>query len=574
MHTIPCVGFKATFRGKTIAYSADTLNDPERLTQMHTDGILSKGRLDTLLNFPWDADLILHEAGVPPIHTPATYLGSLSDDVKRRMYLVHTDEKSVPRGLGLRVAAEGAENTIVLDVPARAQDEITYLLEVLSGIEQLRSMSLPTAQELLRLLHTTTIDRDQVLDGCDGEVFLVVLSGRVTMEVGFVGERGGTDIDGQSQVSLSSTDNRGRTLSNGSETTPDSVFGDNMSEASFTSAFENSTNGSTWGRVQDDVSDSKDAGGALMSPDVLPGDISGEWAPLSRNNSFLGLGGDDDEGRAPGSIVLSRGEFCPPQSFWKGGHGASTYIQGCYVRRVVGGTDGTLVAFVQLRELNLLLKSSAGGGTDDDMLLVKGVGPEMIQRFLRSSKLLPTLSSSQCAELAHMMIAVTYDEAQHIWQRGENAIFAFFLVEGTVESVTDETGTEPGRSNDGASVSSADPKEVQKGALQIDESFWDGQARYANTLRASSDVEGFVITIRDLRRFVAHAPNFLLHFRERRGRAMGQSDTHASSFKRMDSQRQERAASRTLKRRQSMDNTVAAAAVKLATAALEANEKE
>ena len=568
MHTIPCIGFKATFRGKTIAYSADTLNDPERLTQMHTDGILSKGRLDTLLNFPWDADLILHEAGVPPIHTPATYLGSLSDDVKRRMYLVHTDEKSVPRGLGLRVAAEGAENTIVLDVPARAQDEITYLLEVLSGIEQLRSMSLPTAQELLRLLHATTIDRDQVLDGCDGEVFLVVLSGRVTLEVGFIGEGGRTDIDGQSQVSLSSTEN----------TTPDSVFGDNMSEASFTSAFENSTNGSTWGRVQDDVSDSEDAGGALLSPGVLPGDISGEWAPLSRNNSFLGaqpgLGDDDDEGRAPGSIVLSRGDFCPPQSFWKSGHGASTYIQGCYVRKVVGGTDGTLVAFVQLRELNLLLKSSAGGNTDDDMLLVRGVGPEMIQRFLRSSKLIPKLSSSQSAELAHMMIAVTYDEAQHIWQRGENAIFAFFLVEGTVESVTDETGTKSGRSNDGASVSSAAPSVVQKGALKIDESFWDGQARYANTLRASSGVEGFVITIRDLRRFVAHAPNFLLHFREARGRAMGQSDTHASSYKRMDTQRQERVASRTLKRRQSMDNTVAAAAVKLAAAAREANEKE
>ena len=151
LHTIPCMGFKATFHGKSIVYSADTLRDAARIEQMHEDGVLSAGRKKALIDFPWDSDLILHEAGVPPIHTPVSFLADLPDAVKQRMYLVHTSEKDVPRGKGLRVAREGSENTLVVDVDLDSDHRAISLLDAVSNVGQLASLRLPRAQELLRV---------------------------------------------------------------------------------------------------------------------------------------------------------------------------------------------------------------------------------------------------------------------------------------------------------------------------------------------------------------------------------------------------------------------------------------
>ena len=57
---------------------------PQPNLQMYTEGVLSQGRRDKLLDFPWGHDAILHEAGIPPIHTPMKTLAALPDDVKAR----------------------------------------------------------------------------------------------------------------------------------------------------------------------------------------------------------------------------------------------------------------------------------------------------------------------------------------------------------------------------------------------------------------------------------------------------------------------------------------------------------
>lgn len=53
-----------------MVFSADHMNDPARIMSMCEEGVLSEGRRDALLNFPWHHDVIFHEAGIPPIHTP------------------------------------------------------------------------------------------------------------------------------------------------------------------------------------------------------------------------------------------------------------------------------------------------------------------------------------------------------------------------------------------------------------------------------------------------------------------------------------------------------------------------
>lgn len=53
-----------------MVFSADHMNDPERVRAMCDEGFLTIGRRDALLDFPWHHDVIFHEAGIPPIHTP------------------------------------------------------------------------------------------------------------------------------------------------------------------------------------------------------------------------------------------------------------------------------------------------------------------------------------------------------------------------------------------------------------------------------------------------------------------------------------------------------------------------
>jgi len=77
-------------------------------------GVLSKGRADDLRHLPLqEADLLLHEAGAPPIHTPLEVLMKLPPRIKKRLYVVHTS--NIPDEYGLRVAPTGTAGTLRLD---------------------------------------------------------------------------------------------------------------------------------------------------------------------------------------------------------------------------------------------------------------------------------------------------------------------------------------------------------------------------------------------------------------------------------------------------------------------------
>ncbi len=104
IHTIPTVGFEAYYSGKSVFYSADTCYEPTRirgivsinmtssLLTMYKDmaekGIMRKGRANFFLEPNWHHNIVLHEAGVPPIHTPLSVLKELSKELKDRLYLV------------------------------------------------------------------------------------------------------------------------------------------------------------------------------------------------------------------------------------------------------------------------------------------------------------------------------------------------------------------------------------------------------------------------------------------------------------------------------------------------------
>lgn len=114
LHTIPCVGFRVEWRGRSIVFTGDHYNNPPAIDTLEETGVLSKARADDLRNLPiQETDVILHEAGVPPIHTPFEVLMNLPSHIKKRLYVVHTS--NLPENCDLNIAPVGTEGTIRLD---------------------------------------------------------------------------------------------------------------------------------------------------------------------------------------------------------------------------------------------------------------------------------------------------------------------------------------------------------------------------------------------------------------------------------------------------------------------------
>lgn len=51
------------------------------MLEMKQQGLISQRRYEMLVNNKWNYDLIIHEAGVPPIHTPVSTLANLPKHV-------------------------------------------------------------------------------------------------------------------------------------------------------------------------------------------------------------------------------------------------------------------------------------------------------------------------------------------------------------------------------------------------------------------------------------------------------------------------------------------------------------
>jgi ribonuclease BN (tRNA processing enzyme) len=82
-HTVPTSGFRIHGEGFSLGWSGDTTFDPE-----HLEWLL-------------EADLVVHEAGFPPAHTPIEKLRELPADVRRRLRLIHLPEGFDAAGCGI-----------------------------------------------------------------------------------------------------------------------------------------------------------------------------------------------------------------------------------------------------------------------------------------------------------------------------------------------------------------------------------------------------------------------------------------------------------------------------------------
>ncbi len=182
LHSIPTIGFDAFYGNRSISISGDTLYDPERVTKMFESGVLAKARYDELSKFPGHHSMILHEAGIPPLHTPTSALAKLPEDVKRRLYLVHIAAKDVPSEGGLRAAREGLEHTIRVEPSSTPRfGEAIELLDVFAMVDFLRDLPLSRARSLLQVAHRISLPAGEriVTQGTRGDSFYVIVRGTV-----------------------------------------------------------------------------------------------------------------------------------------------------------------------------------------------------------------------------------------------------------------------------------------------------------------------------------------------------------------------------------------------------------
>ncbi|MBX3230023.1 MAG: cAMP/cGMP-dependent 3',5'-cyclic-AMP/GMP phosphodiesterase [Labilithrix sp.] len=182
LHSIPTIGVDAFYGNRSISISGDTLYDPERITKMYEDGVFTKQRYEALVAFPEHHSAILHEAGIPPLHTPTSALAALPPEVKKRLYLVHIASKDVPADEGLVAAKEGLEHTIRVEPSSTPRfSEAIELLDNLAMVDFLRDLPLARARSLLQVARRMAIPAGEkiVTQGTKGDSFYIIVHGTV-----------------------------------------------------------------------------------------------------------------------------------------------------------------------------------------------------------------------------------------------------------------------------------------------------------------------------------------------------------------------------------------------------------
>jgi len=201
LHSIPCIGFEAFFGGKSLVFSADHMNDPEAINKLFQKEIISSGRRDELLSFPWDKhDLILHEAGVPPIHTPMSTLEVLPDHIKKKIRVVHVSADKVPASL--QVAETGMENTIEMQVEEPKNLRSLQILDLVASVPILQNLSLSHASNILSFCTIEHVEAGKfiVQMGDQATCFYAIMSGKCQVRVA-IRTSASTESEGLSEES-------------------------------------------------------------------------------------------------------------------------------------------------------------------------------------------------------------------------------------------------------------------------------------------------------------------------------------------------------------------------------------
>lgn len=185
LHSIPTMAFKLSFQNKAFVYSSDHQGDPAVLRQLLDEGRIGRRRFDQLTAFPWESDVIYHESGIAPLHTPLTYLASLPPEVQKKIVVYHIaakDFEKVPSE-GIRRATFGIENTLYFETEQSPYEEAYRSLDVLKRLDFFGSLPVKKVQEFLSIIERRHFPRGETVirQGSRGDYFYIIESGNASV---------------------------------------------------------------------------------------------------------------------------------------------------------------------------------------------------------------------------------------------------------------------------------------------------------------------------------------------------------------------------------------------------------
>ena len=185
LHSIPTMGFRISFQGKSFVYSSDHQGDPEVQRKMLETGAMAQERYEQLQNFPWDSDVIYHESGIAPLHTPLKFLASLPDDVQSRTVVYHIAQKDFDaiEHTGLQRATFGIENTLYFETEPSVFEHAYRALDVLKRLDFFESLPVKKVQEFLSIIERRHFARGEkvIEEGTKGDYFYIIESGNASV---------------------------------------------------------------------------------------------------------------------------------------------------------------------------------------------------------------------------------------------------------------------------------------------------------------------------------------------------------------------------------------------------------
>jgi CRP-like cAMP-binding protein len=183
LHSIPAIGFTLDFQDQSFAYSSDHQGDPTVQRQLLERKVIDSERFRQLAAFPWDRKVIYHESGIPPLHTPITWLNSLPKRIQKKTVVYHIAAKDFPRETSLTLASFGIENTLYFKTRAPSYERTYEVLEVLKRLDFLESLPVNKAQEFVSIIIEQRFSKGSHIlrKGDPGHHFYIIRSGNVSI---------------------------------------------------------------------------------------------------------------------------------------------------------------------------------------------------------------------------------------------------------------------------------------------------------------------------------------------------------------------------------------------------------
>lgn len=183
LHSIPAIGFTVEYQDRKFVYSSDHNNDPEIHKKLLDDKIISEKRYNELKNFPWDADIIFHESGIPPLHTPIDYLNSKPENIQKNIYVYHMPKKDFPKNTKLNMTKFGIQNTLIFEAKPPQFEDTYNILGLLKHINIFKNLSIEKVQHLLSIIEKEKFKKDEIIinKGTPGDKFYIIVNGNISV---------------------------------------------------------------------------------------------------------------------------------------------------------------------------------------------------------------------------------------------------------------------------------------------------------------------------------------------------------------------------------------------------------